>query len=170
MNAAKLAEAERTVSIQARKVLEATPLAEIWTIKQVCSELGRRGVRMDVETVAGCLASLKDDGLVREHRRGEFQRISAKAPVLAAVPAAQTEPAQAATPAASAPAAAPVRGDTLAKIAGLAASLRDAAHQLLSEAQLLDDIAIEVEERIAAVGAESDKLRQLQQLLRSIGV
>jgi hypothetical protein len=164
MNATKLLEVERGITIQARKVLDSVPMNEQWTIKQVCSELGRRGVRMDVDTVAGCLASLKDDGLVREGRRGEFQRTAPKVAVLAAVPVAPVAPVAPAAVAAPPVASAPVDpADTLARIASVAQSLRDAAKQL-------DDLAIEVEERIAVVGAESDKLRQLQQLLRSIGV
>jgi len=53
--------------------------------------------------------------------------------------------------------------DTLSRLATLGALLRRASEEC-------DAIALDVEERVTAAGQDGEKLRQLQSLLKSIGV
>lgn len=159
MNAAKLERAERDITTAARKVLDCLGTMSPLSAGEVTGELKRRGVNMDPRVIGGVLDSLKEDGLAREEAPGRFCRVAAK-PKLVALPAeAKAEP----------PPAAPEKPDTLTAIATLAANLRVTAAELNAFADSLDSIAIDVEERVASAAAGSEKLRQLQELLRSIG-
>ena len=60
--------------------------------------------------------------------------------------------------------------DTLTKIASIGSQIRGAAEDLIALANGLDDVAIEVEERISKIDADTATLRQLQALLKNIGV
>lgn len=59
----------------AQKVLEATPIQENWTAQKVQQELRRTGHQMQVHLVFGCLNTLKQAGLVKEPKKGEFCKV-----------------------------------------------------------------------------------------------
>lgn len=166
MNAARLAQAERALPAALRKVFECVPIADAWTKAQVNGELHRRGTNLAPPMVAGMLDKLKEAGLVREPSPGSFVREAAREPVrLAAVPPANQEQAPAAPMTTTKP---EDKRHTLDSLAELSARVRSLATTLAHVANDLDDLAIEVEERIDAAGKDGEKLRALQSLLKSI--
>jgi hypothetical protein len=65
-------------SAVARRVLSAVPLQEVWPSRRIYQELVRTGGARNVRIVEGCLNTLVDSGLVNEHPRGHFIRVSPK--------------------------------------------------------------------------------------------
>jgi len=171
MNANKLARIESGLNTMARKVLEAVPMQEAWTKAQIAVELRRLGCGAARDVLEGCLATLTDSGLVKEPQRGSFIRVAVRqiTPTAPATPTTPEEPAVqtnirpiAAAAANDAPAGTS-GADTLTRLANLGALLRRAADEC-------DAIALDVETRVQAAGQDGEKLRQLQALLKSIGV
>lgn len=175
MNTARLDEAARSLSGVAKAVMEATPKTEPWTGQQICGELRRIGKNIETTVVMGCLGTLKRQGLVQEKPAGQFLRVTPKAkspppPALQVVQPKQPEPEAEAEPAPQ-PASEPPATDrgTLTKLADLSTKLRASADELQQFADAIDDVAIEVEERIQKINADSEKLAQLRALLKGIG-
>ena len=173
MTPAKLAQAEQSVNGIALKVLEATPKQEPWPLNKIIGELKRQGCSIGPDVALGCLSTMAKTGLVREPEPRCFIRVTAKERTvdLAVVPVKAVKPAKPAPepePAPAAPEPASER-DTLAKLADLAAGVRVMAQQCTDLARAIDDVAIEVEERIAKSNEDSTKLAQLRALLKGIG-
>ena len=156
MTPAAIEREESALNSQAKKVLSVTPFVAEWTISEILAELSRLGQSTDFKVVQACLSNLVDRGLVKK-TGDRYQRIQAR-PRIRSQAVANDEMA---TMPACEPAAAPKDVSLLSKIATLSASLR-------STANALDDIALEVEERITEAGRGSEKLRQLQQLLKGL--
>lgn len=157
MNQAKFDSIERGLTHVSRKVFQAVPMREQWTRHQIHAELGRQGVNLTHNVVGGCLDSLRGMGLIREPDRGEFIRVVVRAyqpeePKEAALPASTL------APVATKPA---THESPLAVLAGLSKDLRGLADRI-------DAAALDVEERIEALGRDTEKLRQLQALLKGL--
>lgn len=174
MNAAKLTRLEGGLTTVARKVLDAVPIQEPWEKQTIVMELRRTGVATSVDIIEGCLRSLKDRGLVKEPRSGFFVRPKFR-PAAAAndddlddagaptpPPTTTTKAPPVRTTLTVSPPATTEPANTLTRLADLASSLRKTADEV-------DAIAIDVEERIAVIEKDGEKLRQLQALLKSIG-
>ena len=177
LNTAKQSKLENSLTNMARKVLEAVPIQAAWSASQIIGEMVRMTAsKPDFKIVMGCLNSLVDAGLVREPEKGHFQRIKAR-PSLAAVPPAPV----AATPAPEAALmlAKPVPNvpnvpkqeeqEPLARMSYMASNLRELSRQTAALADGLETIALDVESRMDRIHADTEKLRQLQALLKSIG-
>lgn len=159
MNNARVQSIERGLSSIARKVLEATPVSEWWSVSVIATEVHRQhGSGPDPRVVNGCLRALVESGLVREGEANHFQRTY---PRPALVPKPQKE-AHVAKPTAAAkdpdPPTAEQPESPIDMIAKIAASMRNLAQQL-------DDAALSIEERLGRESEDSAKLRQLRQLL-----
>lgn len=87
---------------------------------------------------------------------GRFIRVAAKT-----APAADAQKAEE-------PQSEAQQADTLTRMADLSKQLREMAATISHASVVLDDLAIEVEQRIDGAGKEGEKLRQLRQLLVSI--
>ena len=180
MTPAKLAQAEQAVNGIAQKVLDATPKQEPWPLSKIIAELKRTGCNIGADVALGCLSTMTRAGLVKELAPRTFMRVTAKERpaaelvVVVAKPSKQAKPPQEPDlePVATAiqPEPAATRGDTLAKLADLSAGVRAMAAQFTALAAAIDDVAIEVEERIAAVDAGNQQLAQLRALLKGIGI
>lgn len=170
MTPAKLAQAEQSVNGIAAKVLEATPTQEAWPLSKIIAELKRTGCNIGPDVALGCLSTMTRTGLVKETEPRVFIRITAKARAPLAV-VEQGAAVKADAPPAPPPGAAPqpAERDTLAKLADLSANVRTMAQQFTALAAAIDDVALEVEDRIAAINADSEKLAQLRALLKGIG-
>jgi|GEM_PF-1010168 len=175
MTPARLTQAEQAVNGIARKVLDAVPKQEPWTINKIVAELNRAGRNLSTDVVLGCLSTMTRSGLLKEVEPRTFIRVTARERAELAVvpsPPPQAPPAAAAqaspepAPAAS---AAPGGPDTLAKLASLSTSVRSMAVQFTALAEAIDDVALEVEQRIERISCDSDKLAQLRALLKSVG-
>lgn len=64
----------------AKKVYTATTLNEEWAISAINGEMRRKGQSIDRSVTAGCLVSLKSQGLVKEPLPGHFIRVAIKHP------------------------------------------------------------------------------------------
>lgn len=180
VNESKMLQKEEGLNGMAKKVLDAVPIQEAWTKQQIVSELRRVGSNAGVDVVESCLNTLRGRGLVKEPERGAFTRCEAKK----ALPVKKTEsavvlisgeelmrqkgwlkteqPKEKQVQATQAKAQSDKSNDTMTKIASLAESLRKTANDL-------DGIALEYEERMQTIERDTDKLRQLQTLLKSLG-
>lgn len=148
MSSARMRAIEAGQTSIAKKVLSSVPIQESWTARQIVSDIARSGSRPDPHIVEGCLNTLCDSGLVREHPRGYFQRIKPKeekAVSIAATSAQSKEPI-----------------DPLTKLSTVASILRSLANEI-------EDVALAIEERQTATTEEIAKLRQLKALLRDLG-
>lgn len=174
MTPAKLAQAEQSINGIAQKVLDATPKQEAWPLNKIIAELKRTGCNIGADVALGCLSTMTRTGLVKETAPRTFIRVTAKeretlavVPIVTAVKASKPAPAAGSEPEAAAEPTAP---DTLAKLADLSAKVRAMADGFAALATAIDDVAIEVEERIAAVDAGNQQLAQLRALLKGIGI
>jgi hypothetical protein len=168
------ARAAESLNGAAAKVLAVVPIAEAWTVSQICTELYRKGSRYDVPVVRGCLTALGASGHVREHPAGYFQRTT-----VASIDEAAPQPAQYTPPPQPAPAPAKVvpmpvaerltEREPLESIGVLAQRLRETGRALIMWAEDLERLGLEFETRVDAAGKDGEKLRQLQALLKSLG-
>ena len=174
MTPARLQSIERNLTGIARKVLEATPVAESWSVQRIYAELRRLGHSTEFSTVSGCLTSLREQRLVAELRGGEYQRVAQRPKLVeppATVPETQPQQEAATSPAITTAAAKPAvtsESDPLKQVEALAAEARAIATRAGELAARIEDLALEFEQRMEAVAKETKKLRQLQELLRSI--
>lgn len=183
MTEAKFNAIYRGLTEIAKKVYEAVPMQEIWTVGQVINELNRLGYnRQEHRVVMGCLTSLRETGLVKEPKQGHFVRAEVRVkqavttqpdhqeitqptqPVETEMPKKEAEMPQvkAKTPA---PNTTP-----LERIGGLSAQVLDVVKQLHQLAADIDAAAIEMEEQLEKVKEDNAKLIQLKSLLKSIGM
>jgi hypothetical protein len=150
------------MSTIARKVYDAVPIAAHWNPGQVVGELSRTGSNIEYRTVAGCLSSLIDAGLVQEPVKGYFCRepVREKLPPPKKDPMKPTAPAPAVTPAAP---TSPLDrlGALSVRVAGMAQSLKELASDI-------GDAAIDIEAQIETSQADMHKLKQLQAILKSL--
>lgn len=139
----------------AQKVFSVVPIAELWTPSQISQELHRiTGSRIDMHILKGCLMTMAGAGLVRVTSSGTYQRVALVQPVPPAhdqrdLPVSHIEKT-------SKPASA------IELLAGIAKSLRAVADEI-------DAAAISIDDAKSKDAQELGKLRQLQQLLKSLG-
>jgi len=147
----------------AKKVLEAVPISEAWTIHQIRNELIRTGSNSDYRMIEGCLRTLKDSELVKEPDTGSFIRIMSKPKtVRVSVPKEVQEQ----TMAVIAEAKKPV--EPMDRLAALSAQVRVLSNQVLAIATEIENVALDVQDRLDRIHADTAKLRQLQELLKGL--
>lgn len=170
MQAAKMERIEKSVSGIARKVLDAVPLTETWPASKIIGEMVRMtSSSPDFKIVMGCLSTLVDQGLVREPKKGEFQRIKPRPALAVAPPAPSDAPAEPAPAPVAAVAEVAAPTEPIDRLAALASTLKELSERVAAMAKDVEDVAISVEERIQTIHADTEKMRQLQALLKSIG-
>lgn len=160
MNDARLRQIEAAQTGVCKKVLEAVPIGEQWSVVQIATEIGRHGSAPDKRMIQGCLDSLKDSGLVRDFQGahgGMWQRVGPKhdpsehePPRLRAVEQEQ-------------PAAVPLDVDLLTRAQNMADKLRSVADDI-------EELAIEYQRQVDKAGAGDQKLRALASVLKDIGI
>lgn len=163
MTPAKMESLTQGLNGVAKKVLEACPLSGPWTTGQIVGEIRRQGHGIEFNVVQGCIARLVEQGLVREPEHGLFVRVAARMRVVAKP---EPEPEQ---PAERAPAHRPEEpANPLDRLGRIAATARSLAEQLAALASEIDSAAIDAEQRVETISADASKLRQLQQLIKSL--
>jgi hypothetical protein len=170
MNEAKLNRMSEGLTTIAKRVLEAVPISEPWHKNVILAELRRTGSMATVDVMEGCLASLKDKGLIVEAPAHAFRRLAAKPKMTlvldvttAGPPPPEPEPVPAAQPEPALPA------DPLAALAVLASALTKLSVEIGCIANQIEITALNSAELLQGARADGEKLRQLQNLLRSIG-
>lgn len=157
---AKLEAAFHGLNGMARKVYDAIPLSEPWTIMQITGELHRTGGRYGADVVRACLTTIVDAGLAKETREG-FRRVDYTQPLRLATTQPNPEEAMPEAPA-------PKRDDPLTAIAQHAQDLRNQARHLVAIADALDGVALDVTATIERSSADSRQLQQLRALLAGL--
>lgn len=145
----------------ARKVFDAVPAQEVWSKEQICGEIRRGGSNVGRDIVDSCLHTLRGRGLIKEPERGKFVRVQ---------PRPGYEPPEEIECEASAGKAKEEcemnkkteTPDALGRLAGVAKLMRQAADDI-------EAAALDFEERAQAQDRDTEKLRQLQALLKSLG-
>lgn len=148
----------------AKKVYEAIPIAESWSVRNVMAELARQGTNQDQRTVMGCIDGLKRAGLVNELVRGEFRREGIKAEPAKTITMKAVK-AEIPVPQIVVPMDIVAPMDILGSLAARAVALGDMAKQLADD---IGDAAIEIQQQIETSDADTKKFRQLQALLKGI--
>jgi hypothetical protein len=151
MNPSRMRALEASQTSIARKVLDCVPLREWWHSTDIERELYRQGVRPGIRIVEGCLASLRDQGLIREAQNNRYQRVEAKEEKV--VPIAQNKQ--------PAPAQDPEDQSPFAKLCRI-------AHVLRTVATEIDDLALELHNHQTSNDEELKKLQQLKTILRDL--
>ena len=165
MNQARFDILIRGLTVQARKVFDSVPNSEAWSAQQIIGDLQRRDISMrDLHVVRGCLNSLIASGLVIEGPSGLFRREKIKVKPDEITPE-HIQPAVTEEPMATktlTTTTKPEKSTVIEKFGGFAKRLRDLASDL-------ETAALELEEESESRDAETAKLRQLPQLLKSLG-
>lgn len=155
----------------ARKVFDATPIAESWDYKQIAAELRRSGLNSDSHVVLGCLDTLVRSGLVNEVGRGKFRREEVKPTVLKQsnqkdepmTTAAKAKPTLTVKVAPAKQASSPM--DMLGDLAARAANIANLVKELSSD---ISDAAVEIQTGLESSEEDMQKFKQLQSLLKGI--
>jgi len=170
MQQARFDSVHRGLSSIAKKVFEGVPIEEPWSAGQVHSELRRLGFgSADLNTTKGCLNTLVEAGIVEEPTRGTFIRAQIRSkpehPKIKLVPNLTQEESmqKPATPAQEND-----RQDPLQRLSGLSTRVLQMAEALKTLAADIDAAAIEIADASVQRDAENKKLRQLQELLKSL--
>lgn len=177
-------------SIQ-KKVYEAVPISEAWSCTQILDELKRVGHQSERGHILWCLSQMTTKGLIKEPRQGMFIRVpvDGKAEELAdclqdataevdtksgndqttiASNSTQEYTMQNDNTTASTGTAANQSTDPIEKISQLTSQCQAIVAAVQQLASSIETVAIEVQESFSAKDAESQKLKQLQQLLKGL--
>ncbi|WP_430228020.1 hypothetical protein [Paraburkholderia tropica] len=145
----------------ARKVLDMVPIQEAWSRAEIAGAMKRvTKSTPDVAVLEGCLARLKDAGLIRERGTGQYQRVEVRekeAVIVANAFVANPGPKLAEQP------ATPI--DVLGR---LSARMREMAAQMVMLASDIETAALTIEQANESNSGELGKLRQLRELLTSL--
>lgn len=149
----------RNMSAIAQKVYNAVPASEPWSMTRIHAEMQRLGgSSRDSRIVQGCLNSLKDAGLVEEPARLVFIR-SAVRPDKPLQETAKPTTEKVEKTMSLSPAKQPRTPMAI---------LTDLAARCKALADDIETAALEIDEHVTAKGADADKLKQLQALLKGL--
>lgn len=174
MSAKQAAGKRANLTSIAAKVLGCVPIGEVWSNRQISAELYRQGTQVSPRIVDGCLRSLVDDGLVMEPRPMEFKQAAtlhkpSSAPAEVMEFAQTTRKPEAVRMSVVAKTTAPPEAKPIDILAGLASRAATLAKQVSALAEDIENAAITITDSITAAERDSEKLRQLQSLLKGIG-
>lgn len=178
MNQGRLKSIVCNLSSASTKVFDVVPLQEAWCIAQIIAELSRKGQNTDHKLVAGCLDGLVKFKLVNEPVRGYFIRAhiskitpepeistlevkDLKMSVVKVKPIAVATVAEAANPVEE-------EKTPLDLLAGFGPRIGVIIGNLQRLAQDIDGAALLVAEQLEVSEGKNEKLKQLQQLLKSL--
>lgn len=149
----------------ARKVFDAVPISEAWTVQQIQTELNRvSSLGRDFHTVRGCLHSLTECGLITQPEKDTtFRRVALREPIPNEVATPQVPRVSNHTKPQAPATSAPAKKSPITILSDLATQMRSLADEI-------EHAALEIEESFSASEADNAKLKQLQTLLRSIGL
>jgi len=153
-----------TLNAPVKKVYEAVPASEAWTSTQIIGEVSRLGYSMrDSKAIIGCLDTLKRQGLIQEPERGSFIRIEVKETTTLDKFLDETkEKTMAAKPVTQ------IKQSNLDRLISLSEKANGLAAQMKSVAAELENVALEIEAEIQENSTSSQKLKQLQELLKGL--
>lgn len=164
MNQSKFESLHRGQTGIAKKVYEAVPIQTAMSAPEVTAEMRRLGSNADLRVVAGCLCTLLDSGLIQERPKGWFIRTPVRIAEPIAIPP-QPEPMKTtALRIATTTPASPIE-----RLTAISKRVTAAMDELKAIADDIETAAIEITEQGERAEAKSQKLQQLQELLKSLG-
>ena len=159
MNETRFKSIFNNLSSIAKKVYEVMPDSELWSSNRVVNELYRHGVKHDLRTIDGVMNSLLKHGLLSESSGGVFSKVkvtknAVKQPIEIeqeneAMPDKESNP-----------------FDDLREIA---IKFFDMAKTINGMATDIDKKLSDIERKISDNEKDTEKLKQLQSILKSIG-
>ena len=153
-----------------KKVYGAVPIAEAWDTTKIKIELARTSSIVETRILMGCLNGLIACGLVKEYQNGTFQRVPIDAKTEALIEdGAEQQGDHEEEPMTEAQMKKQSAADPIEKISKLTEKCKGILEMLKELASDIDTVAIEVQESFTEQGKGAEKLKQLQQLLKSIG-
>lgn len=161
------------LTVAQKKIYEATPIAESWDAIKIKMEIARTRTPIETRIILGCLSGLVACGLVKEHPKGMFQRVPVDAKQAALIEESaensegeneQEEGQMAETKQTKTEALDPIE-----RIGRLTAKCQNILVLVKELASDIETVAIEVQETFSCRDVEVAKLKQLQQLLKSLG-
>lgn len=168
MNVTKFESIHRGLSSIAKKVFEATPINEPWACATIVSEMRRLGSGADQKIIMGCLNTMIDLGLVVEPMKGHFQRVEVRAKCNAVAATAEqpnhqqlSQPQQAMPHTPSTQSLPTAATSPIDRLSMFAIRLRELANDM-------ESAALDISEQAEINDAQTAKMRQLQQLLKSL--
>ena len=162
----------------AQKVYAAIPAFDSWTHDEINAELKRLGSHMDYKTMQGCINSLMGAGLVRElagtGKRHRFSRMEVRGKPTKTLDEQETEAVT--EPPKEEPMTTLVIATTkitetknpVDLLGDLAVKARSISTQLLALANEIDPAAIAAQDYVEHSDKDTEKLRQLQSLLKGL--
>lgn len=160
----------------AKKVYDAIPMKDHWSVHKIMCELKRKGSIISSKGVNGCLGYMLSAGIIEQNKDGDYIRTAMK---IACNTPDEPTPVRAATKEqitmATTPETTPANAfDILSGLASRARALAQRASDLEDDAaKLADDMehaALTLAESTERETKELGKLRQLKQLLGSLAV
>ncbi len=145
MNQKQLEQIHCNLSEQAKKVYDCIPIQESWSPVQIMQELHRKKLSTyDYHLVMGCIHLMVEAGIIKEPKKGFFVRenVETKNTV-----GKQTKP----------------------TVVGPIDRLSEFAQRLRQLALDMESAAIDLAGQIEINDAETAKMRQLKELLKSLG-
>lgn len=185
MRVRKLIDAEASLNSVARKILEACPKSEAWTLSRISAELQRQGCNPGMQVVEGCIRQARELGLVKENATGGmWQRVHIDKPE----PSKPMESDGKVTPLRASSMVADSHiakleetidgtlvksqeyrdADPLERLGFIAHLARTMSHALGELADTIDDAAIDYTDRMQRNDENSGKLKQLRDLLADL--
>lgn len=183
MNSVRFKSVYGNMTAAAQKVYTAIPAQDEWDHDAIHREMRRLGLHMDFRTMQGCINSLCGAGLVRESRPGgkfartEVRGKGSKVPqedyqeVQIEDREPRGEPTMATKNAPTTMAADPppqLPKNPVDMLGDLAAKARNLSAQLNSLALEIDSAALAAQDYVEQSDKSTEKLRQLQTLLKSL--
>lgn len=165
VNQSKFEQAHRGLSAIAKKVFDSVPISEAWNIPAISADMRRLGSGgADSRIVLGCLNTLIEAGIVKEVSKGAFQRIEIREKAEPVVTSKPMEPSQMSIRAIQPVAVQPVTQSAtpIDRLSKFAIRLRELANDM-------ETAALELAEQAEKNEIETSKMRQLQQILKSLG-
>lgn len=149
-----------------KKVYDIVPIQDAWTANYILSELSKKtGSSASVHAVRACLGDLEDAGLIKQTMDKRFQRVTVKIPEVTNLKDLDKlvkpvlEPKK--------------KEDSFEALVDLAAEVvelgKDVNTRLASISTRMEELALSIELERKETGAASQKLKQLQSLLKDIG-
>lgn len=168
MNQAKQNDVEAGLSGIAKKILEHVPIGNPITPGKLSNEMSRvTGSKVDIKVITSCLNTMKERGLIREVQSMNFVRVPPKPRLVSEKKELPSkEEAMQAKPQESKAFPPPVAA--IDRLAVISSKVRDLSKTITALASEIDDVAIEVEQQMQAIKADTLKLSQFKEFLKSI--
>ncbi len=177
MNEARFNSLYKGLNDQTKRVYQAVPIKERWSVSQIIAEILRvNPSKNDHRSVLFCLNSLREAGLVKESAGGEWCRVPVRTKVYE--PAAEsieevetkaeeetTMPTNDTKPSETSEKNTATALERIGELSSQVITIIQSLHKLAAD---IDAAAIEVEEQIEKINKDSVRLKKLQEIFKDL--